>query len=94
MAERIFADAQTRVGFETAQVVERLSMEVGPESVHDRFREISFDSLAPLDEQKGLTAIFVAGRVGFTGKGVLLVPARTVRILDTLGISYREDING
>jgi len=50
------------------------------------YKPITFD---PADRLTGLTAVFVAGTVLFTKeKDVIMVPNRTLHILDELGIRY------
>lgn len=84
---RRFVDEATRLGYETAQAVSRLVKDLPPEGAELKTQRITF---APEHEDRGLTAIFTAGTVIFTGRedGAMLVPERSLQILQKLDIPY------
>lgn len=84
--KRIFADEKTKAGWEVAEKVSRLSAKLPPEPPALEPRPIRFK---PEDESIGMTAVLIAGSVGFAGGGIVLVPQRTIRILDKLHIPYQ-----
>lgn len=85
---RVFADEDTRIGYEVAQTVLRLTATLPHEGTELRTQLISFD---PADELRGLSAILTAGTVIFTGHGgIVLVPERSLQILHTLGIPFHD----
>jgi hypothetical protein len=86
---RIFADEETRIGFETAEAVVRLARTMPPEDPYMKYTPIRF---AEADENRGLTAVMIAGTVVYTGiDGLIVVPERTLEILRTLGIPYQTE---
>lgn len=81
-----YANDVARTVFETTNKVTSLLKNRPPEDSNLDLQLISFHED---DRRKGLAAIFATGTVVFTGReNVLLVPARTLQILDKLHIRY------
>jgi hypothetical protein len=85
--ELIFADDNARIAWEVGQEVDRISALLPAEAPTLNARTISFDSK---NRSRGTYAVFFSGTVFPTDrKGVLVVPERSLRILDQLQISYQ-----
>ena len=81
-----FADERARVTYETVQEVARVAADLPADGTELKTRPIT---VAPEDRQRGLAAILAAGTVVFTGrKRVVLVPERSLTILQMLGMPY------
>lgn len=85
--QRIFADENARIGWETSRAVDRIAETLPPEGQGLNAKPIRFEEV---HELRGLHAVFTAGTVIFTSdlKGTMLVPERTLQILGILGIPY------
>jgi hypothetical protein len=85
----IFSDEHSRFAWEISQAVDRVVATMPPEA-EDRdpkFQRITFSTK---HRNSGIHAIFYTGTVIPTGKkNVLIVPERTIKVLNTLGIQYR-----
>lgn len=85
--QRIFASDEARRGWEINQKVERLNEIFPSEGQQLKAKPILFEKEFRHD---GLAAIFAAGTVIGTGiRGVLLVPERSLKILEELQIPYQ-----
>ncbi len=85
-AKRVFADENAKIAWEVSQEVERIAATLPPEGQRLNPQLITFDTK---HKRRGLHAIFTAGTViGTDQEGVLLVPERSLKILDALGIPY------
>lgn len=86
---RVFADEETQLGFEVAEAVSKLVAELPPESPYLSTQPITFEGFDRKDRIRGLSAVFTVGTVwGADKKGVLVVPERTIGILQQLGIPF------
>lgn len=84
--KQVFADKKAQEGWEISRAVERIAATLPVEQEPLEPQPIAFDEE---HRNKGLHAIFTAGLVIGTGKkGVLIVPDRTLQILDALKIPY------
>lgn len=82
-----YAGEETEFRLRIAEEVERVAAELPPESSLLNLRAITFDQEYG---KKGRAAVLFAGTMVGTGqKGVVLVPERTLNILDALDIPYR-----
>ncbi len=81
----VFADEHARIAWQTTQDVERIAASMPAEGARLNLQPVSFDEK---HERRGLRAIFVAGTVIGTREDYLLVPERTVQILEQLGIRH------
>lgn len=84
--DRVFTDENARIAWETAKAVDRVAASMPPEGQHLNLQPVEFDEG---NERRGLRAIFTAGTVVGTSEEFLLVPDRSLRILDKLKIPYR-----
>jgi hypothetical protein len=84
--KRVFADKRAQEGWEVSRAVERISATLPADKEPLEAQRITFDEE---HRNKGLNAIFTAGAVIGTGqRGMLIVPDRTLQILDALKIPY------
>jgi K+-transporting ATPase c subunit len=85
--KRKFADDKARIGFEIAERASALAATLPPEAADLQTSPITF---AAQYKHRGLAAVFATGTAIFTGQpGVLLVPARTLQVLEKLDIPYQ-----
>lgn len=82
---RVFADEDTRIAWETLRRVLLAASALPPERPDFKPQAITFEGANRLE---GLTAVLSAGTVIFTDRHVLLVPERTLEILQKLDIPY------
>lgn len=80
-----FADDNARESWEISEKISEIETELPPEGHPLNLSRIEFENE---DKRRGLNAVFNAGKVVSAGKGIH-VPARTLKILDLLGIKYR-----
>ena len=87
---RIFADEETRWGYEVAEKVSELVNRLPPEGPRLNIQRITFEGFKREDRIRGLSAVFTAGTSWGTGeKGVLAVPQRTIDVLNELKLPFR-----
>ena len=85
---RIFSDEHARFAWELSQAVNRVVAALPPED-DDRDPKFQRITFRPKHRNKGIHAIFYTGTVIPTGKeNVLIVPERTLKVLDAIGIQY------
>jgi hypothetical protein len=85
--ELIFADENAKTAWQVGQEVDRVLALLPAEGLTLNTRTITFD---PENRSRGTYAVFFSGTVFPTDrKGVLVVPERSLRILDRLQISYQ-----
>jgi len=83
----IYADENARIADEIGKAVDRLATTLPPEGPDPRMQPITFDTNHKI---AGWYAVFFAGTVVATDhEDVFLVPERTLKALDALGIPYR-----
>ena len=83
-----YAGEETEFRLRMAEEVERVAADLPPESSLPNLRAITFDQKYG---KKGRAAVLFAGTMVGTGqKGVVLVPERTLKILDALDIPYLD----
>lgn len=83
-----YADDRTRVGYDVARAVHKVSGSLPPGQIAETYNAITF---AAPGADRGFSAVLAAGRVRYTGHdGIVLVPERTIAILDRLEIPYQD----
>lgn len=84
---RVFANERAKVAWETIEAVKKIAGTLQPEGMNLDAQPISF---AKRHRTRGLYVVFASGTVIGTGiEGTLLVPQRTLGILDSLEIPYK-----